>query len=371
MVSTNVHKPDDKKPVKLDWTVQHYAWGSLNDGLVAKLANNNDDKPCAELWMGTHPSGPSIDHESGRLLEEVIGKKLPFLFKVLSVKKALSIQAHPDKQLAKELHARDPKNYPDPNHKPEMTIAVTPFEALSSFRMKQEIDALWEKYPELTAIANPTDSLREMFGKVMRADRETATRVAESILTKYGDIEDPLITLFKRLWIEYPFDVGCFCVFLLNYVCLNPGEAIFLAANEPHAYLSGDCIECMAASDNVVRAGLTPKYRDLDTLLKMLTYREFKKEDLLVKPFHQKGGKAEYAVPVDEFAVLRGESDSLDCVVVEKDALIIFIDGEGSLHTQQGEKYGYAPGSVYYFYPGSTVTIEPNVSSTWFMAYQP
>jgi mannose-6-phosphate isomerase len=62
-------------------------------------------------------------------------------------------------------------------------------------------------------------------------------------------------------------------VFFLNYVVLDPGEALFLAPNEPHSYLFGDGVEIMAASDNVVRAGLTPKFKDVDTLLDMLTYR--------------------------------------------------------------------------------------------------
>ena len=83
-----------------------------------------------------------------------------------------------------------------------------------------------------------------------------------------GSLEELLL----RLNSQFPGDVGCFCVFFLNYLTLEPGQAIFLAANMPHAYLSGDCVECMATSDNVVRAGLTPKYRDVNLLINMLTY---------------------------------------------------------------------------------------------------
>ena len=73
---------------------------------------------------------------------------------------------------------------------------------------------------------------------------------------------------------QYPGDVGVLAAFFLNFVKLNPGEALYVSANEPHAYLSGECIECMATSDNVVRAGLTPKYRDVQTLCSMLTYNQ-------------------------------------------------------------------------------------------------
>jgi mannose-6-phosphate isomerase len=80
--------------------------------------------------------------------------------------------------------------------------------------------------------------------------------------------------LVIRLEKQYPADVGILSIFFLNYLRLAPGEAVCLAANEPHAYLSGECVECMAASDNVVRAGFTPKYKDTDTLCSMLTYKQ-------------------------------------------------------------------------------------------------
>ena len=103
---------EESKAVRLNCVVQHYAWGSDSNGLVARLSHNTTtDKPCAELWMGTHPSGPSTIYSSDATLKEYLGgRQLPFLFKVLSVKTALSIQAHPDKQLAKQLHASNPRN---------------------------------------------------------------------------------------------------------------------------------------------------------------------------------------------------------------------------------------------------------------------
>ena len=85
--------------------------------------------------------------------------------------------------------------------------------------------------------------------------------------------------LALKLEKQYPGDIGVLSLFFLNYIKLAPGEAVYLDANEPHAYLSGEIVECMAASDNVVRAGFTPKYIDTQTLCSMLTYKQvgFKK----------------------------------------------------------------------------------------------
>ena len=78
--------------------------------------------------------------------------------------------------------------------------------------------------------------------------------------------------LILRLQTQFPDDVGVFAPLFLNLVRLQPGEAIFLSAGLPHAYLDGNCLEAMARSDNVVRAGLTPKLRDTPVLCDMLDY---------------------------------------------------------------------------------------------------
>ncbi|XP_035422595.1 mannose-6-phosphate isomerase isoform X2 [Cygnus atratus] len=206
-----------------------------------------------QLWMGAHPKGDAAIRDN-RIPQKTLGRwisdnpaclgakvkdafqgRLPFLFKVLSVRTALSIQAHPNKELAAKLHAQFPQHYPDANHKPEMAIALTPFEGLCGFRPVEEIASF--------------------------------LRAAEGQDTS-GSNGDLLL----RLHSQFPGDIGCFAVYFLNLVRLEPGEAMFLAANEPHAYLQGDCVECMACSDNTVRAGLTPKFIDVLTLCEMLNY---------------------------------------------------------------------------------------------------
>ncbi len=305
----------------LTCAVQNYDWGVVGDSEVSSLGEANAGvasdatKPHAELWMGTHPSGPSVVVGTGAGLKETIasdarahlgervlerfGPDLPFLTKVLSVAKALSIQAHPDKKLAAKLHASNPAAYKDDNHKPEMTLAVTPFEALCGFVCHNDMAKNLTEVPELAAVAGeaaedflgympnsvgwvPAASRRRIkgvFAAVMRAEKPEIEHAVETLQKRLSAADPATLrdvdALALRLCEQYPKDVGVLCAYLLNYVKLEPDECIYLAANEPHAYLAGTCIECMATSDNVVRAGLTPKLRDVDVLVEMLTYASF------------------------------------------------------------------------------------------------
>ena len=134
---------------------------------------------------------------SGITLEEVLGCQLPFLFKVLSCGKTLSIQAHPDKNLAEKLHIENPEAYGDANHKPEMAIALTPFEAMCGFRRIEEISQLLKKHPEFSAcISNEaklavfmsddpesqSEALRTLFHSFMNCDRDVSTEQLKKLL---------------------------------------------------------------------------------------------------------------------------------------------------------------------------------------------
>ncbi|XP_076064185.1 mannose phosphate isomerase [Oratosquilla oratoria] len=326
--------------MELVCAVQQYAWGVHGmASSVAQLAKGGqptlsvaDDKPYAELWMGTHPSGPSFIKGTKETLAdfikghpEVLGstitkqfdQQLPFLFKVLSVNQALSIQAHPNKSHAEELHHERPDVYKDPNHKPEMTIALTPFQALCGFRPAEEIIKFLGEVPELRRVVgeeNATNfcnksceqSLRACFASMMRASKETISAALVDAVTRFtqmGQSRQELFDLFLTLHSKYPGDVGCFSIFLLNYIVLQPGESMFLGPNIIHAYLLGDCIECMACSDNVVRAGLTPKYQDVDTLVSMLQYDMAPAESRKFKGSSKDACTTLYNPPVPDFAV--------------------------------------------------------------------
>ena len=295
--------------MELSCSVQTYAWGKVGSSSeVARLAGKacrefalKEETNYAELWMGIHPNGPArlvledqplaefIEKNPdclGKKIEERFGATLPFLFKVLSVNKALSIQAHPNKSHAEQLHAERPNIYKDPNHKPEIAVALTPFEGLCGFRPLEEIQTFLQNLPELRGAVTEHQpllsasqqsyqhQLKEAFQSLMVCSPEVLKEQLEALQTRLAAEanSDPVSALFLRLHSQYPGDVGCFVIYFLNHLQLSPGEAMFLGPNVPHAYLSGDCVEVMANSDNVVRAGLTPKLIDVPTLVSMLDY---------------------------------------------------------------------------------------------------
>ena len=346
------------KMIRLSCAVQTYAWGKLGtESTVAQLAELNGDVAAdsettyAEYWFGTHQAGPaSVRVSDGQCIslaawlkqnqETALGDLpnrsdcnmtdvscgLPYLAKVLSVAKCLSIQAHPDKALAEKLHAERPEIYKDSNHKPEMALALTPFEAMCGFRSVSEILHFINTVPEFRAVllwqgengdgSEAIKSLREaaaardVSSEPPSADTKVVVASAlKNLFNIYANANPTLVAvevnklttrigkdapgflfsphgsgasdpsgldlaegLAVRLAGQFPGDIGVFAPFLLNFLRLKPGEAIFLAANEPHAYVSGDCFEVMANSNNVVRMGCTPKLRDVPVLTEMLTF---------------------------------------------------------------------------------------------------
>lgn len=156
-----------QQPLWLKNSLQHYEWGTT-DVLPWLLGiANPEQQPQAEVWVGAHPKAPSevIFPEGSVMLDKLIdsqphavlgahsitrfGPKLPFLFKILSARKALSIQVHPDLAQAQAGFAHEEavgipitapeRNYPDANHKPELLYALTPFYGLIGFRPIDEI----------------------------------------------------------------------------------------------------------------------------------------------------------------------------------------------------------------------------------------
>lgn len=292
---------------------------------------------------------------------------LPYLFKVLSIAKALSVQAHPHKKLAEVLHARLPAMYKDDNHKPELACALTPFEAMCGFRSASELRSLPTRVPEIVpllgeenaaALACCSDAaddarpvIRAAFTAFMSAPAATvatataalALRLAPSVAAAGADAREaaserliPAETVAARLCIDFPGDVGVFSPFWLNTVRLQPGEALFLAADEPHAYLSGNAVEVMAASDNVVRAGLTPKFKDVATLCDMLTYAAAPAD--VWTGTRVDAYCTEYAPPVTEFVLQRvslPRGSVYNLPPAPTAAISIVIHGRADVHAAQ------------------------------------
>ena len=269
--------------------------------------------------MGTHPNGPALIVDSDGAVvplsdylkanPELAGVSvtkaggtaktggvvggLPFLLKVLSVNTALSIQAHPNRDLAAQLYKERPDVYKDPNHKPELICALEEFVGMCGFRAAPEICSALKATPELRALvtegvatayeaacgADPKGALAVLFGAVMRTEPEAVAvqlSALEARLSAAGVTAactaSSADAMALYLQAQYPGDVGVWCVYFLNVVELTPGQALSLEANIPHAYIKGQGVEIMACSDNVVRAGLTPKLRDVETLCAMLDY---------------------------------------------------------------------------------------------------
>jgi len=293
-------------------TVQEYAWGSFT--AIAELlgATSPAKMPQAELWMGAHPKAPSMvtcdgnwisllelieknpDHILGKKVAEKFDNRLPYLFKVLAAAKPLSIQAHPSRDQAKQGFERENRqgipidaynrNYKDDNHKPECICAHTLFWALNGFRKISSIVGLMEKIcPQglkkqldtLQKQQSPIE-LKNFFHTLMTMNHKQQTQIiahAVSNAKKFTD-DDPAYKWMIDLHKEYPADIGVFSPILLNLICLEPGQAMFLPAGDLHAYLDGVGIELMANSDNVLRGGLTPKYIDMPELLNVLNFEE-------------------------------------------------------------------------------------------------
>ena len=324
----------------LESGVQHYAWGCrLRDGktpYIAELLGESAGKtPWAELWIGAHPSLCSqivADGEKEPLNafiaadpKDCLGDKtlkagyqeLPFLLKVLSCERALSIQSHPDKKTAEKLHEKDPRHYPDANHKPEIMIAITPFKALGGFRKAEDIiadlDKLacvqpWRQVYQEAASITPKALCDTLLNLPMSIIRKILTRLQKELAAKEKrtEREDLVLNLIK----QYPCDRGVLFGFLLNIILLNPGDFLYIPPNEPHAYLNGTGVECMANSDNVIRAGLTPKNIDIHVLLNTLT---FKSETVAAAAPQQEGeGVRLYACPAREYEVRIFDGKNVD-----------------------------------------------------------
>ncbi|KAL0832004.1 hypothetical protein ABMA28_001503 [Loxostege sticticalis] len=389
--------------MELQCTVQNYDWGKLGaDSMVAKLLSSADSnvsidatKPYAELWMGTHPNGHALiidrnvllgdyikdNHDAiGPVVKSKYGVSVPFLLKILSIRKALSIQAHPNKSHAEQLHKNFPDMYKDPNHKPELAIALTPFEALCGFRPLSEIKDFLSKLPELSEIladdsvkgllaqgeGDSRNVLKQVFQSLMTANREAIASSLNKFLTRMekedASIQSSLLyPLVRRLHGDFPGDVGCWAPYFMNYLELRPGQAIFLNANLPHAYISGDCVECMACSDNVVRAGLTPKHIDVATLVEMLDYSSYSLDQLLFNPQLEDPNSCIWRPPVPDFAVVKikvqDDDEPYNTIIRPSPSLIIVTSGSGTVCDT--EPIAARPGVVVFLKASRQLTLTP------------
>lgn len=333
----------------LDGVPQHYAWGDEHT-IPALLGRGPDGRPWAELWFGTHPMAPaSVD--DGRPLADVAGP-LPYLLKVLAAAEVLSLQTHPSAPRAAAGFAREeasgvPRDaaqriYRDPFAKPEMVVALTPFDALCGFRPLAATRELLE-HLGATDLATrlDADGLSSVVEALYRGRIDTAPIVAAC-----HHHLCPEAILVSALDERYPGDPSVVVTLLLHRVSLAPGDAIFLAAGNLHAYLHGVGVEVMGASDNVVRGGLTPKHVDVDELLDVLDVAPL--DDPVVRPQHA-GGWWSYPTPPAPFRVWRAEitDEPLRHRATTRELLLC----------TRGPVAPLAPGRALYLGPGESVTL--------------
>ena len=315
-----------------------FDWGSTS--LIARLEGRPDAAtPEAEVWFGDHPSDPADLADSTTLDAHMSGAKLPYLLKILAATKSLSIQAHPTRQQAIEgfaaeraLPADAPHNYADDNHKPEMIVALSDeFVALCGLR---EVAATRRLLAELGSAAAPLldrvsddDSLADAVGWLLSGE---AQGVVDGIITALDGAASTEfaadIANARRNAAEFPGDPGVVVGLLMNLMTLRAGEALFLRAGQLHAYQSGLGIEIMAASDNVMRGGLTPKHIDVAELMRVLERRSGAVS--LVDPVTVAEGVIEYPVPVDDFRLWRGAASVAGVTIAPQlPAIVLCVSG--------------------------------------------
>jgi len=368
---------------KLRNKARHYDWGSAVD-IPRLMGFEVDGAPWAELWIGSHSGAPSaavtdsgetsladlIALDPRRYLGEETARcfgALPFLLKLLAAEKPLSIQAHPNLAQAREGFERETRagvpidsperNYKDPNHKPEIIAALTPFTGLCGFRGVEEIRSLLASFIELAPIA-----LREGFfpltQALMNSDPALALRdflaglfglsqqVREALTGYVLSISEPphgcgasykdAIDLMRNLARLYPGDPAIIAPIYLNVFRLEPGDAVFLEAGVLHAYIHGFGVELMANSDNVLRGGLTPKHIDVPELMKILDFKPFKPH--IITP---NADYFSYLTPCKEFSLtrIRGSgAASADSRLLPSENPVICIVTEGELVIASGDR---------------------------------
>ena len=281
-------------------TPRDYAWGSTT--LIAELEGRTPTgAPEAEVWFGDHPGHPARVPD-GRTLGEWLAsadapegtpERLPYLLKILAAGSPLSIQAHPSKAQAEEGFAREEaagtprdaatRTYRDANHKPEIIVALSDrFLALAGLRelaaTRRLLDAVGEATAPLRAVldSHPDDADALAAALIWILSPAAGAQVSEIIAAATDAASDEFrdeLELVRHLQSHYPGDPGIVVAMLLNLVILRRGQGVFVPAGVLHAYIEGLGVEIMAASDNVLRGGLTPKHIDVAELTAILDPR--------------------------------------------------------------------------------------------------
>ncbi len=392
---------------KLTGKVMNYAWGGYDFIPQFLGIPNTAHLPFAEYWMGAHPLASSelmtkegsvslhelIKNDPDTLLSIPINQKfggLPFLLKVQDVREILSIQVHPSKSEAAKGYDREDaegiplnapnRNYKDKNHKPEMLVALSEFWLLHGFRSLEDIEKVLQEVPEFNILSPlfKREGLKSLFQFVMEMDQQTVNAVLTNLIKRnIRQMQDGELTkqnpgwwvarLFENKQELGNIDRAIFSIYFFNIVNLHAGEGLFQGAGMPHAYMEGQCVELMANSDNVLRAGLTPKHIDVPELMKHTHFEPVVPQIMQGNPLL--AGEKVYPCPVEDFGIAKIELNpqiSYDAKSVSLEILVVTEGGvlvNNSLVLKKGEAFAVLPGTDY--------LIQSSGNSTIFRAFVP
>lgn len=285
---------------RLEPVIFNDAWGS--NVSIASLQGRPipSDLPESELWMGAHESGPSgvtrgryrhlaeaiaadPEAELGARCVERFGPRLPFLLKVLAPGRAISIQAHPSATQAIEERARTGDAvYVDDWAKPELLLAISPFEVFVGLRPWEDtvafcaalrVRTLDRLVEDASASSDPVPALLRLILEIPEAEVPLLVRQVVAAAVRVEALDNAhgkQAAAIVRVAEEHPDDIGVAVIVLMDHRLLHPGEFIDVAAGVLHSYVRGLGIEVLANSDNVVRAGLTSKEVNVPELLRIV-----------------------------------------------------------------------------------------------------
>lgn len=384
---------------RLNNAVRGYAWGS-ETRLAEFLGRTPSGGPEAELWIGAHEGDPSrlpdgrslgdaiADHPQemvGGRVCDIFGDRLPFLMKVLAVDEPLSLQVHPSNARARAGHARENehdvpvdaphRSYKDQWHKPELIFALTRFEGMAGFRdvpgtvellsllhlpWADDLARRLSDGPAHRALEAVTTEVLSLSGRglartlrdVGHAARHAEARGRRRDLRHRSSGRDQHLVnreavrvfgLLADLAAKYPKDPGVLVALLLNHVVLAPGEAMFVDAGMIHAYTSGFGVEIMASSDNVLRAGLTPKHRDVDELLHVTNFTPIPPPRW--RSLERTHGFIHIEPPVAEFSLTVGRPP-LRRLPATGPRILLCVDGAVEVTTTAGQSLTLARGEA-------------------------
>jgi mannose-6-phosphate isomerase len=321
------------KLIKLQGKVQAYAWGGSEFLPHLLRYTHTSGQPQAEYWLGTHPSAPSqvLDGETAQPLDQYLQQhrlpELQFLLKILDVRDMLSIQAHPTREQAEAGFARENqlgialsagnRNYKDSSDKPELMVALSEFWLLHGFRRETQILVDLARQPVLLPLQQKllAEGLAAAFAFALDTGNPQVQSLQQQLaaeLLAAPPLSDKNTTAFwLQRWVtSHPQTLnGLLTPWFLNLVQLQPGEAIYQPAGLLHAYLEGQNVELMANSDNVLRAGLTPKHIDAQELLRICDPSPTRPTDYRIRPRFTPAGKQRYITPFRDFELSELDSD--------------------------------------------------------------